>query len=117
MLVSSPRRSLVARFALAASLAWPNASPALADLVHRYTFNDGTANDSVGTAHGTVIDPGAPTAVFTTSGSSIFRLTTARPAALTTRLLTAPTEDAYVDLPNLIIEERVEERRPWRVQP
>jgi hypothetical protein len=35
-----------------------------ANLLHRYTFNDGTIMDSVGTADGTLIDPGDPTAVF-----------------------------------------------------
>ncbi len=31
---------------------------------NRYTFNDGTTNDSVGTAHGVLVDPGTPTAAF-----------------------------------------------------
>ena len=37
------------------------ASVAQADLVHRYTFNDGTANDSVGTSNGTVVGGGVIT--------------------------------------------------------
>ena len=34
-----------------------HASPSGAVLVLRYTFNNGNANDSVGTAHGTIVDP------------------------------------------------------------
>ena len=37
---------------LVASLVFVAARPAGAALVHRYSFNDGTANDSVGAAHG-----------------------------------------------------------------
>jgi hypothetical protein len=38
-----------------ATLALAAAMPAhAAELIHRYSFNDGTANDSVGTAHGTL---------------------------------------------------------------
>jgi len=31
------------------------ADPAGAAMTHRYSFNDGTANDSVGTAHGVLV--------------------------------------------------------------
>lgn len=43
-------KTLCSGLALAALLA----SPASADLRHLYTFNDGTANDSIGGAHGTI---------------------------------------------------------------
>ena len=40
--------------AIAMSVGVLAAPPSLADLVHQWTFNDGTANDSVGTANGTL---------------------------------------------------------------
>ena len=40
---------------LLAGMAMLFAGSAEAALTHRYSFNDGTANDSVGTAHGTLI--------------------------------------------------------------
>ncbi|MGL4513762.1 MAG: LamG-like jellyroll fold domain-containing protein [Lacipirellulaceae bacterium] len=42
---------------LAASAALCLAASAQGVLVNRYTFNNGNANDSVGTGHGTVVDP------------------------------------------------------------
>jgi hypothetical protein len=68
-----------------------------AGLVHQYTFNDGTANDAVGTAHATVLDPGAATAAFTAGGQLDL-------SANTGQASNAITEDAYLDLPNLIVE-------------
>src|SRR5688572_9959079 len=47
--------------ALALAMAPRHADAALA---HRYSFS-GNVNDSVGTAHGTLVDAGAPTATFT----------------------------------------------------
>jgi hypothetical protein len=76
------------------SLAWACCCVAEAVLVHRYTFN-GSANDSVGTAHGTVVDPGNPTAVF---ANGLLDL-----SANTGQGSTAISEDAYVDLPNGIV--------------
>ena len=46
----------ISLLAIGATLLAVGASPAHAVVVHRYTFNNGTAQDSVGTAHGTVID-------------------------------------------------------------
>ena len=43
---------LVLRNSLVAPLVVVAAAPAGAALTHRYSFNDGTANDSVGNAHG-----------------------------------------------------------------
>src|SRR5262245_25197800 len=70
---------------------------ASAALSHRYSFTT-NANDSVGTAHGTVIDADTPSHVFangqldlsanTGQGSNVATLT-----------------DAYVDLPNGLISE------------
>jgi hypothetical protein len=75
-------------------LAWASCSAAEAVLVHRYTFN-GSANDSVGTAHATVVDPGAPTAVF---ANGLLDL-----SANAGQGSNAITNDAYVDLPNGIV--------------
>jgi hypothetical protein len=87
--------SLSASFALLTALA---AAPAHATLVHKYTFSS-NANDSVGTAHGTVVDPGVPTAVYTAGGQLDLSANTGQGSGGA-----GPTEDAYVDLPNLIIE-------------
>src|SRR5262245_44735321 len=87
-----PIRALVATAALAV---WLQATPAHAVLKHRYTFN-GNANDSIGTAHGTVVDAGAPTAVFTLSGQLDLSGNTGQGS-------NGITNDAYVDLPNGII--------------
>ena len=46
--------TLLLRFAAVFALGAFAAGPAQAGLVHRWTFNDGTANDSVGTANGTL---------------------------------------------------------------
>jgi hypothetical protein len=75
-----------------ASLALPR--HAEAELVHRYNFN-GNVNDSVGTANGTLVDAGNPTATFT-----------AGQLDLTGNIgegSNAITEDAYVNLPNGLI--------------
>jgi hypothetical protein len=69
-------------------------STANGSLVHRYSFT-GNANDSVGTAHGTVVDPGAPTAVF--AGG---RLDLSANVGNGSEVI---AEDAYVNLPNGII--------------
>ena len=51
------RRALARRVAVAAAVtAATVAQPALATLTHRYSFNDGTANDSVGNANGTLVN-------------------------------------------------------------
>ena len=42
--------------AIAATLGWI-ASPVNAGMTHRYSFNDDTANDSVGTANGVFVNP------------------------------------------------------------
>jgi hypothetical protein len=63
-------------------------------LVHRYSFTT-NANDSVGSAHGTLVDAGAPTAVFAGGQLNL--------SANTGQGSNAITEDAYVDLPNGII--------------
>lgn len=82
-------------FVAGAAVLAMTALPAHAVLVHRYSF-DGNANDSVGTAHGTVVDVGVPTAVYT-NGQLDLSANTGQPS-------NAITEDAYLDLPNLIIE-------------
>jgi hypothetical protein len=48
-------KTLWARIGAAGLAAWL-ASPASADLTNKYTFNDGTANDSIGGRHGTIVD-------------------------------------------------------------
>lgn len=76
-------------------LAYPKlpASPAPKP-VHRYSFN-GDANDSIGTAHGKVVDRGSPTARFT---QGQFDLSGNR-GELSPEIM----EDAYLDLPNGLV--------------
>lgn len=61
---------------------------------HRYSFN-GDANDSIGTAHGHVVDAGSPTARFS-EGQLDLSANRGEPSR-------AIKEDAYVDLPNGLI--------------
>ena len=70
------------------------ATPAHAAVVHRYTFNNGNINDSVGTAHGVVVDPGTLSHAFTASGKIDFSANTGG----------NPGNDGYVSLPNLIVQ-------------
>jgi hypothetical protein len=78
-------------------LVMSGASAVHAALAHRYSFT-GNANDSVGGAHGTVVDGLAPTAVFA-GGQLDLSANTGQGSneAVATR------NDAYVDLPNGII--------------
>jgi MYXO-CTERM domain-containing protein len=69
-------------------------STADAALRHRYSFTN-DANDSVGVAHGTVVDAGAATAVFAGGKLNL--------SANVGNGSSGITEDAYVDLPNGII--------------
>src|ERR1700704_4265678 len=63
-------------------------------LVNRYSFT-ADANDSIGGANGTVVDPGAATAVFAGGQLDL--------SANTGQGSNGITEDAYVNLPNGII--------------
>jgi hypothetical protein len=67
-----------------------------AAVVHRYSFNDGTANDSVGGANGAVVDNGAPTAVFS---GGVLDLSANTGQGSNSGI----SEDAYVNLPNGIV--------------
>jgi Concanavalin A-like lectin/glucanases superfamily len=67
------------------------AGVAHAAVVHRYSFTS-NANDSVGSAHGIVVDPGNPTAVF---AGGLLDL-----SANVGNSSDNITEDAFVDLPN-----------------
>jgi Concanavalin A-like lectin/glucanases superfamily/PEP-CTERM motif len=69
-----------------------------AALKNRYSFT-ANANDSKGTAHGTVVDVGAATAVFAAGQLNL--------SANTGQSSNAITEDAYVDLPNGVISSAV----------
>jgi hypothetical protein len=71
-----------------------SADDARAVLANRYSFSSNVM-DSVGTAHGTLIDVGAPTAVFAGGQLDL--------SANTGQGSNAITEDAYVDLPNGLI--------------
>src|SRR5687768_204803 len=79
---------------IAATAACITPRDAVAALAHRYSFS-GNANDSVGTAHGTVVDLGGPTAVFANGELDL--------SANTGEGSDAIGEDAYVDLPNGLI--------------
>jgi hypothetical protein len=91
-------RHRVARYALCAAalslLGGGEQAPAA--LVHKYNFNDNTANDSVGTAHGTIVDP-AGIGFFTAGQYSL----TNNNGALSGQDFTLPaTMGTYVNLPN-----------------
>jgi hypothetical protein len=68
--------------------------PAYGQLVHRYSFTS-DANDSVGTAHGAIVDPLAVTHAFV--GGELDLSANAGEAS------NAITEDAYLNLPNGIV--------------
>jgi hypothetical protein len=68
---------------------------AAAAIAHRYSFTT-NANDSIGTAHGTLMDAGAPTAVFA-NGQLDVSANTGQGSN------SGITEDAWVNLPNGII--------------
>jgi hypothetical protein len=74
---------------------WNVPREASAALAHRYSFTS-DANDSVGTAHGTVVDAGTPSHVF---ANGQLDLTANTGQGSNAAMLT----DAYVDLPNGII--------------
>lgn len=88
--------TLVALLFTAAPFSAATMNEAHAVMTHRYSFTS-NANDSVGTAHGTVVDPGVPTAVFT-GGQLVLSANTGQGS-------NNITEDAFVDLPNGIISE------------
>jgi hypothetical protein len=70
---------------------------AAAALAHRYSFTS-DANDSIGTAHGTVVDAGTPSHVFTNGQLDLSANTGQGSNAAT-------LTDAFVDLPNGLISE------------
>jgi hypothetical protein len=74
-------------------------SYASAVLVHRYTFNDGTASDSQGTAHGMVVDP---MGIARSVGGQID--VSANNGEVSGQDFSLPTtRGAYIDLPNGIV--------------
>jgi hypothetical protein len=89
------RRNPAAGLSICAALFAMLAAPqAMGQLVHRYSFTT-NANDSVGTAHGTVIDPLAVTHAFVGGELDL--------SANAGNTSNAITEDAYVNLPNGIV--------------
>lgn len=80
--------------AVLASLAAMSLPAAYGQLAHRYSFT-ADASDSIGSAHGTVVDPGVATAAF--SGGMLDLSANSGEASNNI------TEDAYVDLPNGIV--------------
>jgi hypothetical protein len=70
------------------------APSAFAVAVHRYTFNGGNANDSVGTAHGVMVDPAPANHTFTAAGK----------LDMSGNDGGNPGNNAYLNLPNLIIQ-------------
>jgi hypothetical protein len=79
---------------LAATVSMVAGQSAFAGLSHRYSFN-GNVNDSVGTANGTIVDAGVPTATFTGGQLDL--------SANTGQGSNNITEDAYVNFPNGLI--------------
>ena len=71
------------------------AAIALSQPLHRWSFN-GDVRDSIGSAHGTVIDPGQKNARFWNGQLDL--------SANLGQMSESITEDAYVDLPNRLVE-------------
>jgi hypothetical protein len=95
--MTMPRRLFNSMLILgaAAALVPISARDARAVLAHRYSFS-GNANDSIGAAHGTVVDAGsAPNFTFTGGQLDL--------SANIGEGSNAITEDAYVDFPNNLI--------------
>jgi hypothetical protein len=86
----------------AAALAVGLATAARADLVHKYTFNNNTTNDSVGTAHGVLVDR---TGIATYTGGSLNL--TANAGNSGQDFNNPATVGAFVDLPNNIFTDAV----------
>lgn len=80
--------------AIAAAAVATSAADAWAVIAHRYSFN-GNVMDSVGTAHGTIVDGGLQTAAFTDGQLDL--------SANIGESSNGIFEDAYVDLPNGLI--------------
>jgi hypothetical protein len=77
-----------------------------AALTHRYSFNDGTVNDSVGTAHGVLVNGAA-----VQNGALVFD------PVVNNGFNTSPATGQYVDLPNNIAKTRaftIESWTTWR---
>jgi hypothetical protein len=91
----SRRMSLLAAGAAVAVSLVPAATHAV--VVHRYTFS-GNANDSVGTANGTVVDGGVATAAYL-NGYLMLSGNTGQGS----NTAAVDRNDAYVDLPNGIV--------------
>ena len=91
------RRRLIPGAMLLLTSAMSVAGPQVAEaaIAHRYNFN-GDVLDSIGTAHGTLMDAGVPTAVFA-NGQLDVSANTGQGSN------SGITEDAWVNLPNGII--------------
>ena len=91
--------------ALASSAAMlPTTAFAVANVLHRYTFNDGTVNDSVGTAHGTLFVPTNPTFAATYNAGRLDMR--ANNGAGPTATITA-TNGSFVELPDGLFTDSV----------
>ena len=89
-------------YAIAFGLTMITAVSARGALTHRYSFNDGTARDSVGTAHGVLVN-GATVA----NGQLVFD------PAVNTGFNSNPATGQYVDLPNNIASTRALTLEAW----
>ncbi|WP_428305734.1 LamG domain-containing protein [Lacipirellula sp.] len=94
--VGHSKKSAARRLLLAAGTLAVFAASAEAGLVHKYTFNNGNANDSVGTANGEVIDR---TGISSYTGGAL-DLTRNNNANSNQDFSLPTTVGAYVDLPN-----------------
>lgn len=99
MLQTITTRHAATLLAFVATVAAASVSQAVK--VHSYTFNDSTANDSIGTAHGTLVDPSG--IAFYQGGQ--LRLTNNNGANSNQDFTLPETVGAYVDLPNYIISD------------
>src|SRR5688500_17116201 len=88
-------------FALALALL-SAATVARAELTHRYSFNDGTADDSVGAAHGLLVNGAS-----VSGGQLVFD------PAVNNGFNISPATGQYVDLPNNIARTRALTLEAW----
>jgi hypothetical protein len=88
------------------------ASPAAADLVNKYTFNNNTANDSIGGQHGTVIDN---TGISKYTGGAIDLTGNGDTTGSNQDFSLPTTVGTYVDLPNGIFTAAVNNGAPGAV--
>jgi hypothetical protein len=83
-----------------------------ANVLHRYTFNDGTTNDSVGTAHGTLFVPNNPAFAATFNAG---RLDLRANAGGAPQATIGNTQGAFVEMPDGVFTSAVNAGTPGAI--